>query len=225
MKKKSILALTMLAPFMFGIANAQNLSPQTRNFQATNNPVKNLVRTVNYSSVTDNPRIIQALKLMNGTTGEWSQKAILGKNLSGKPIKVMFKDLALLSPSYRDFDALGWKEKNGQLKIFINNKHRNAPPEALACLLCHEAIHQDRKSSITEETYGWTFEAVEWIQLKKKNPSLSDPALNIHPLVLRMNKLEKMYIDGGCTDREIRKSVSGNPGYRDLPEYSPGFGQ
>jgi len=182
-------------------------------------------RECDYSKVTDNPKIIAALNLMYGTAGEWSREAILGNNISNKPIKVLFKDLSTISPAYADFDALGWKESKHQLVIFINLKHRNAPPEALACLLSHEAIHQDEKSSITEETFGWTFEATEWLQLKDKEPELSNPDLNIYPLVQRMNKLEKMYEQGNYTDKYIRQAVAINPGYKDLPETSPGFGE
>jgi hypothetical protein len=83
------------------------------------------------------------------------KKSHLGENLSKRPIKIMFKDLSEISPIYANFDALGWKEKDGQLFIFINKKHCLAPKEALASILCHEAIHQDEFSSIEEETYGW----------------------------------------------------------------------
>lgn len=178
-----------------------------------------------YSKVTKDPKIIAALNMMYGTVGEWSREAILGNNISGKPIKVEFRDLSAISSAYASFDALGWRVSKKKLKIFINARHRNAPPEALACLLSHEAIHQDEQSSITEETFGWLFEASEWIQQKDRNPELKNPDMNIYPLVQRENKLQKLYEDGGYTDRFIRKAVSSNAGYSNLPETSPGFGE
>ena len=47
-----------------------------------------------YSVITDNPIIIKALDALKGTTGEWSRQAILGNNLSGKPFKISFQNIA-----------------------------------------------------------------------------------------------------------------------------------
>ena len=95
-----------------------------------------------YKDVSDEHIFHVALDMLKDTNGEFSRRAILGNNLSQKPIKVMFKDLGTINAGYSDFDALGWK-KNGRLYIFINPKHKDAPPGALAALLSHEALHQD----------------------------------------------------------------------------------
>lgn len=175
-----------------------------------------------YDQVTNDPKIMKALDLMVGTKGEFSRKAILGNNLSGKPVKIMFKNLSEISPKYTDFDALGWKKDN-QLYTYINNKHKNAPPEAIGSLLSHEALHQDEYNSMNEETYAWTMEANVWTEMKKRNPELNKLNQNECSLVNRENTLGQMFKNANYTDKEIRYSVETNPGYEDLPKRSPGF--
>ena len=177
-----------------------------------------------YSEVTSNTRLEKALDTLTGTSGEWAQKAILGSNLSKKPIKIEFRDLSKISPIYSNFDALGWKDGD-QLYIYLSNIHKNAPIQALGSILCHEAIHQDEYSSIQEETYGWAYEAIVWMEMKRKNPSLVNASPIEYPLVNRLNTLENMYKKANNTDKEIERAVSTNPGYRNLPEVSPGFGK
>lgn len=175
-----------------------------------------------YSQVSNNPNIVQAINLMDGTTAEWAKKAILGNNVSGKPIKVQFKNLAEISPQYANFDALGWKNR-GQLFIFINYKHSNAPSEAIASLLSHESVHQDEQCSLEEETYAWGYEADVWIQMKKRNPKLRSLSGNSTSLVYRLNTLEKLFKTANYSTDKIRNVVYTNPGYRGLPRHSPGF--
>lgn len=175
-----------------------------------------------YSAVTNDPKIMQALDLMIGTRGEYSRKAILGNNLTGKPVKIEFKDLSKISPRYATFDALGWKADD-QLYIFINSKHKDAPPEALGSLLSHEAVHQDTNNSKNEETYAWTMEASVWLDMKNRKPALNTIDPHEYPLVNRENTLTNMLIDANYTDREIRQEVEYNPGYTGLPENSSTF--
>jgi hypothetical protein len=172
-----------------------------------------------YSTVTNNPKIIQALDLMNGTTAEWAKKSILGDNASGLPMIIQFKDLSELSPDYANFDALGWK-KGKQLYIFINKKHQGAPPEALASLLSHESVHQDSYCSLEEETYAWGYEADVWIQMVKKN---SQAAQIQCPLTERLNTIARLFKNANYSTNSIRSVVYSNPGYKGLPVHSPGF--
>ena len=173
-----------------------------------------------YSEVTDDPNVMKALDLMVGTIGESSRASILGNNQSGKAMKIVFKDLTEISPQYKDFDALGWKV-HGQLYIYINNKHKNAPAEAIGSLLSHEALHDDNFNSLNEETYAWTMESAVWLQMKKRNSNLNN--LNQYPLVSRENSLGAMFRRKNYTDKDIRQEVENNPGYSDLPKRSPGF--
>ncbi len=173
----------------------------------------------NYKDITKEENIMQALEVMKGTLGNYSRDAIMGNNILNKPIKIEFKNLAEINPKYSSFDALGWKKSN-RLYIYLNEKHSTAPPEALAALLSHEALHQDELDSLNEETYAWTMEAAVWTQLTDKNPSLQDHA---SPLVTRENMLRQLFEKGNYTNKYLKKAVFSNVGYRTLPTRSPGF--
>lgn len=172
-----------------------------------------------YKRSTKDIKLIEAAESLKGTIGDYSRRAILGDNISGKPIRVEFKDLSTLNPAYANFDALGWKQR-GRLNIFINQKHQNAPKEALAAVLAHEAIHQDELNSINEEVYCWTLEAAVWTQLTENDPELENVS---HVLVDRENTIKRMFLKGDRTSKYIRKSVISNAGYQGLPSRSPGF--
>jgi len=206
MRVVSVILMALIMPFIMGFTK-----------------VENAAQTNNYSAVTDSPKFIKALNMMDGTSAEWAKKAILGDNVTRRPIKLLFKDLGKISQAYATFDALGWRGEDGQLYIFISKRHMDAPTEALASILSHESIHQDEFSSIEEETYGWCYEAVVWSQMKKRNAELNDYNHGANSLVDRLNTLEKMFRTSGNTDKEIRYAVSTNPGYNGLPAYSPGF--
>ncbi len=172
-----------------------------------------------YKNITEDKNLIQAVELLKNTTGKYSHDAILGKNLTNRPMKIEFANLAALNPMYANFDALGWKKKKN-LYIYINEKHKDAPPEALCAILAHEAIHQDEYNSLNEETYAWTLEAAVWTQLSDDNPSLEEIS---HPLVERENVIKKLFIKGDYTSKYINKFVITNKGYQNLPERSYGF--
>ena len=179
----------------------------------------NISKNNSYSAVTKDPQIIKALDLMDGTSASWAKISILGNNDSGLPMKVEFKNLAEISPEYATFDALGWK-KSKQLYIYVNEKHQNAPAEALASLLSHESVHQDSYCSLEEETYAWGYEADVWTQMKAKNPQLAQVQC---PLTERLNTLSKLFTAANNTTGSIRNLVYSNPGYKGLPIHSPGF--
>jgi len=172
-----------------------------------------------YKDVSEDHIVYVAMDMLKNTNGEFSRRAILGNNLSQKPIRVMFKDLGQIRSDYANFDALGWK-KGGRLYIFINPKHKDAPPGAIAALLAHEALHQDEQNSLNEETYAWTLEAAVWTQLSEDNPAIEEIS---HPLVERENIIKKLFIRGDYSSKYIHKFVVTNKGYQNLPEKSPGF--
>lgn len=173
-----------------------------------------------YKKVSKEVSIAVALDMLKNTTGEFSRVAILGNNLSGKPMKVEFKDLGKINPDYANFDALGWKKGNN-LFIYINPRHQDAPPGALAALLSHEALHQDEYNSLAEETYAWTMEAAVWTEISKLYPENTED--NIHPLVARENTLKKLFEKGNYSNKYIKKTVMSNEGYKNLKTISPGF--
>lgn len=160
-----------------------------------------------------------ALDMLKDTDGMFSRNAILGNNLSQKPVKIEFKDLGQFSEDYKNFDALGWK-KGKNLYIYINLKHQDAPAGAIAALLSHEALHQDEYNSLAEETYAWWMEAVVWNEIVKMYPESNQTS---HPLVKRENALKKLLEKGNYQNTYIKKEVMSNPGYKGLPSYSPGF--
>ena len=162
-----------------------------------------------------------ALDMLNGTSGDFSRKAILGYNLTQKSIKIEFKDLSELNPAYSSYDAVGWKKK-GKLYIYINPKHEYAPPGALAALLSHEALHQDEYNSLSEETYAWTMEATVWCEILKRFPESNDLESS---LVTRENILKQLLEKWNYTNKYIKKTVYSNEGYKDLPLTSPGYAQ
>lgn len=172
-----------------------------------------------YKKVTNEEIIYVALDMMKGTTADFSRKAIMGYNLTQKPIKISFKNLSELNESYATFDAVGWK-KRSKLYIYINPKHEAAPPAALAALLAHEALHQDEYNSLSEETYAWTMEAAVWTELLKQYPEANDLE---SALVGRENVLKQLLEKGNYTNKYIKKTVYSNPGYKNLPLTSPGY--
>lgn len=172
-----------------------------------------------YKPVGKDVVIYVALDMLIGTNGEFSRNAILGNNLSNRPVKIEFKDLATINPEYKSYDALGWK-KGKNLFIYINPRHKDAPPGALAALLSHEALHQDEYNSIAEETYAWTMEGAVWCEILRAYPESDD---KIHPLVARENTIKQLFEKGNYSDKYIKKAVSSNKGYSHLPATSPGF--
>lgn len=191
--------------------------PKTYPAKYTSQYVKQI--TPIYKSVGKDEVFYVALDMLKGTNGEFSRNAILGNNLSGRPVKIEFRDLATINSDYAKFDALGWK-KNKQLFIYINPRHKDAPPGALAALLSHEALHQDEYNSLAEETYAWTMEASVWYEIVKLYPESND---ELHPLVVRENTLKKLFERGGYSNKYIKKTVMSNEGYKNLPSTSPGF--
>ena len=172
-----------------------------------------------YKDITDEKNLMYAIELMDDTIAEFSKNAIFGNNITYYPIKVEFKDLAQINQNYANFDALGWK-KGAKLHILINEKHKDAPIEALCPLIAHEALHQDEFNSLNEETYAWTYEAAVWEQMTEADPDI----VNInHPLVQRENTLKKLFEKGAYTNKYIKKAVYSNEGYKNLPSRSPGF--
>ncbi len=160
-----------------------------------------------------------ALDMLKNTSGNFSRLAILGNNLTEKPVKIEFKNLGEINKAYETFDALGWK-KGKRLYIFINPRHKDAPPGALAALLSHEALHQDEYNSLAEETYAWTMEAAVWCEILNEFPESED---TLHPLVVREDTLKKLFEKGNYTSKYIKKTVHQNKGYENLPATSPGF--
>lgn len=157
--------------------------------------------------------IVKAFNLMSDGRGESSLERIVNK-----PMRVIFKDLKTMHKALKNYDALSWISNQGEEVIFINEKHRTAPPEALAALISHEAMHDDAYNSLSEEVQSWKHEAVVWMELKSKNPTLAKIPQGQSPLVDRENRIESEYLKGN-----LEQFVRSSPGYQKLPETSPGY--
>ena len=172
-----------------------------------------------YKEISNEQLFHVALDMLKDTSGEFSRKALLGYNITQKPVKVMFKDLSEINEAYSSFDEKK-KKKRGRLYVYINPKHEYAPPGALAALLAHEALHQDEYNSLSEETYAWTMEAIVWNEILKRYPESNNLE---SALVTRENILKQLLEKGNHTNKYIKKTVYANYGYKNLPLTSPGF--
>jgi endonuclease/exonuclease/phosphatase (EEP) superfamily protein YafD len=166
-----------------------------------------------YLRCTRDDTIMKAFSLMGAGRGEASLNRIVNK-----PMRVIFKDLKTMHKALKNYDALSWISNQGEEVIFINEKHRNAPPEALAALISHEAMHDDEYNSLSEEVHSWQHEAAVWIELKAKNPGLAKIPQGTFPLVDRENRIEAEFLSNN-----LEQFVRSSPGYQKLPETSPGY--
>ncbi len=220
MKKKIlliVLALGLLSSSAFAAKKEEGVVPANYPEKYTREYVDEI--TPQYKVVGKEEVFYVALDMLKNTSGNFSRLAILGNNLTEKPVKIEFKNLGEINKSYESFDALGWK-KGKRLFIFINPRHKDAPPGALAALLSHEALHQDEYNSLAEETYAWTMEAAVWCEILKEFPESEE---TLHPLVVREDTLKKLFEKGNYTSKYIKKTVHQNKGYENLPATSPGF--
>ena len=235
MKKKNILSILTLAIFALNISPALSItidkppiiSSINKKQRSTVNPLYPAKYTPayiegiksNYRKISKDEVIYVALDMLKNTNGEFSRKAILGNNLTSRPIRVEFKNLKEINEKYSSYNALGWK-KGKNLYIYISHKHKTSPAIALAALLSHEALHQDEYNSLAEETYAWTMEAAVWCELLELYPNYE---IGMDSLVHRENTLKKLFEKGNYSSKYIRKTVYTNEGYQSLPESSPGF--
>jgi len=221
---KKMLALSAILVFTQGFTFAAS-APETtvpHQYPAKYTPEYIKQITPNYKDVGKDEVFYVALDMLKDTEGMFSRNAILGNNLSQRPMRIEFRNLGQINQQYATFDALGWK-KGKNLYIYISNRHKDAPAGAIAALLSHEALHQDEFNSLAEETYAWTMEATVWDDILKIYPESNQ---DTSALVKRENTLKKLLEKGreaGKPNQYIKKAVLNNSGYKNLPSYSPGF--
>lgn len=172
------------------------------------------------NKISKDPKIIEAIGLMKYSPAKESYNIILGQNPTKKPIKICYKNLSEINFQYASYDALGWLRLN-QLYIYINNRHKNAPPEALCALIAGRAINQDPYDSKNEEAYIGTLEAVTWDYFLKKNPTLAHS--NASLVTIRETKLNQLFNKSNNDISNLEKTIRANPSYMHLKNESPGF--
>lgn len=164
----------------------------------------------NYENITSNPKISAAISALE-TVNRGDVIAILnGRNATGKPIRVMFRNLAIYG--YSNCEAFTAKTRNGNLVIYINEEHKDAPIETIACLLAHESQHHTFTNTKVEELRAWVSETTTWNAFVRKNKTVA--YLN-HPLVKRENYIAKMYVKQNGIEN-IKQIIAKNPVYANL---------
>lgn len=164
-----------------------------------------------FTLITKNTEITAALTALEGI-GKHDVIAILnGRNATGEPIRVMFKDLSIYGAS--DCEALTTKTQSGKVVIYINAEHKGAPSEAIACLIAHESQHHTMTNTKAEETRAWLKEVSTWNAFVRRDRTI---AMMKHPLIKRENYIAKLNARDNGQGGEIRKIIAQNPVYAGL---------
>jgi len=171
---------------------------------------KDITIASGYQNITTNPKITDSLTSLQ-TIGRGDVLSILhGANTTGKPIRVMFRDLAVYGLS--NCEAVTMKTQGGNLVIYINKKHADAPSEAIACLIAHESQHHTQTNTKAEELRAWLKEVSTWNEFVRRDKTL---AMSNAPLVKRLNYIDRMVVrDNGHTG--IEKIIANHPTYAGL---------
>lgn len=167
--------------------------------------------TNDFAAITKNTEIAAALNALQAI-GKHDIIAILsGRNATGAPIRVMFRDLSIYGAS--NCEALTTKTQSGKVVIYINSEHKGAPSEAIACLIAHESQHHTMTNTRAEETRAWLKEVSTWNSFVRHDKSI---IMLKHPLVKRENYIAKLNARDNGSGGEIKKIVAQNPVYSGL---------
>lgn len=162
----------------------------------------NKVQAANINQLTDDGKMAQALSVL-----EQSGSQDVLDRLEKSSTKVVFYDLSLISFSYAKHYAVASTDDNGNNFILINEKFRSSSPEAIACLIAHESVHQLAQATLEEEVRATTTEAQTWIKLRN-NSVKNDELTN------RLNNLATMYEESTNGDNLIKRSIASNSFYQ-----------
>ena len=168
-----------------------------------------LAFALDYTSITSNPKVISALDALISINRRDVVAILYGQNKTRKPMRVLFRDLAVYGCS--DCEALTTPTKSGGLVVYLNNEHRGARAECIACLLAHESQHHTFTNTAAEELRAWVSETQAWNEFVKRNPSL---ATSTEPLAKRENYIAKIRSKNGV--QGIQKLIAANPVYAGL---------
>ena len=171
----------------------------------------NAALAADYSANTKQPVLIEALNKLEAMNNRKVLNVIQGQNSTGQPIKIMFRDLAVLG--YGTCEAVTAKSTDGKLVILISSNYKNAPVEAIACLIAHESVHHENTKTYEEEVRAWTTEVQTWVAFTNANPSLKS---NDSKLVKRLNYLSKLYVKDGNQMTSIASIIANQPAYASL---------
>ena len=164
---------------------------------------------VDYSTISTNTKIIAALDSLYDINRRDVIAILKGNNATRKPIRVMFRDLAIFGLD--EAEALTAKTKSGGLVIYIAQEHRGASPECIACLIAHESQHHTFTNTKAEELRAWISESQAWTEFIRRDASL---AMKNEPLVKRENFIAKLRAKNGV--QGVRQLIANNPVYAGL---------
>ncbi len=167
------------------------------------------VLALDYSRISTNQKIVAALDSLNSINRRDVIAILNGNNATRKPIRVMFRDLAMFN--YEDAEAITARTKNNGLVIYISSEHRGASPECIACLIAHESQHHTFTNTRAEELKAWISETQAWNEFVKRNKAL---LTSTEPLAKRENVIAKIRTKAGV--QGIQRLIATNPVYADL---------
>ncbi len=170
----------------------------------------NITNAAGYEKITSNPKITAALGALETVNRNDVIAILSGRNSTGKPIRVMFRNLSIYGCT--NCEAFTAKTRGGDLVIYINEEHKDAPTETIACLIAHESQHHTFTNTRAEELRAWISETTTWNAFVRKNRSVA--YLN-HPLVKRENYISKLYVKQNGVDN-IKQLIAKNPVYANL---------
>ena len=170
----------------------------------------NITNAAGYEKITSNPKITAALGALETVNRNDVIAILSGRNSTGKPIRVMFRNFAIYGCS--NCEAFTTKTRGGDLVIYINEEHRDAPIETIACLIAHESQHHTFTNTRAEELRAWVSETTTWNAFVRKNKTI---AYQNHPLVKRENYISNLYVKQNGVDN-IKQLIAKNPVYANL---------
>lgn len=163
----------------------------------------NTVFAANVNTYSQDAKIRSALTLLNNNNA-----VEIFENLNFQKTKVMFYDFSLFSFSHAKHYAM--KATNGNKNyILINSRYKNAPIEAIACLIVHESFHKLSKATFEEEVTATTKEAIYWMKLGNKNQNYGDDLL-----VARLNNLSDLYSASNTQSNLIKDKIANSSFYQ-----------
>lgn len=171
----------------------------------------NVALAGDFSANTKQPVLVAALNKLEAMNKTQVISVIQGNNSTGKPIKLMFRNMAAMG--YGTCEAVTAKTADGRLVIIISSNYKNAPVEAVACLIAHESVHHENTKTYEEEVRAWTTEVQTWVAFTNVNPSLKE---SDSKLVKRLNYLSKLYKKDGNQNTSIATLIANQPAYASL---------
>ena len=160
------------------------------------------VNAANVAKISKDAKLQSALTILEQTGSE-----NLVNGLERHRIQVRFYDLSTLSYEYARHYAMRVETQEGKQYILINTKFENAPTEAIACLVAHEAIHNLPNATFAEEVMATTVEAKTWLQVRNRIAYQN----STNPLVRRLERNANRYLS---STNGISNAIAQNATYR-----------